>query len=71
MAEKLVSPLAGKIVGLSIEVGSKVEEDDEALVIESLKMENPIYIPCDGTVTELKVAVGDLVEEDDLLAVIE
>ena len=71
MAEKLVSPLSGKIFVVSIEVGQQVEEDDEAFIIEALKMENPIYVPCDGKVAEIKVAVGDMVEEDDLLAVIE
>ena len=42
-----------------------VEGDDEALIIEPLKMETPIYVPCDGTVTEIKVEEGDVVEEDD------
>ncbi len=71
MAEKIIAPLAGKIVSVNIEVGGKVEEDDEALVIEAIKMENPVYAPCDGTVTEVKVAVGDEVEEDQVLAVLE
>ncbi len=71
MADKIVAPLSGKIVALHIEVGGKVEEDDEALVIEAIKMENPVYVPCDGTVIEIKVSVGDLVEEDDVLAIIE
>ncbi len=51
--------------------GEAVEEDDDALVIEAMKMETPIYIPCDGTVKEINVSVGDEVEEDDLLAVID
>jgi biotin carboxyl carrier protein len=52
-------------------VGDEVEEDDELLVIEALKMENPVYAPCDGTVTEIKVKKGDVVEDDDLLMIIE
>jgi len=71
MAEKLIAPLAGTIVSISIENGASVEEDDETLVLEVMKMKNPVYAPCTGTVTELKVEVGDKVEEDDVLAVIE
>jgi biotin carboxyl carrier protein len=71
MTQELTAPVAGKVLRIGLEVGSPVEEDDEALVIEALKMETPIYVPCDGTVTEIKVKEGDMVEEDDVLAIIE
>jgi biotin carboxyl carrier protein len=71
MSEEILAPLAGKIVKLHIGVGTKVEEDDEALVIEAMKMETPVFVPCDGTVKELKVKEGDEVEEDDVLAIVE
>ncbi len=71
MAEEITAPLAGKIVSVKIEVGSKVEEDDEVVVIEAIKMENPVYAPRDGTVSEVKVATGDEVEEDQVLAILE
>jgi biotin carboxyl carrier protein len=71
MAEELTAPLSGKILSISIEPGAQVEEDDEAMVIEALKMENPIYVPRDGKVREIRVSVGDMVEEDQVLAVIE
>lgn len=71
MAEKILAPLAGKIVKISLEIGRRVEEDEEAMIIEAMKMETPIFVPCDGTVKEIRVKEGDPVEEDDLLAVIE
>ena len=71
MAEDVLAPLAGKILSLAVEVGSKVEEDDEVLVIEALKMETIVYAPGDGTVKEIKVKAGDQVEEDDILVVME
>ena len=71
MAEEVRAPLAGKVLSLTVEPGSTIEEDGELLVIEALKMETVIYAPCDGTLKEYKVKVGDQVEEDDLLAVIE
>ena len=71
MAEEVKSPLAGSIWSVLVEVGAKVEEDDELVVIEALKMENPVCAPCGGTVKEIKVKKGDRVEEDAILLVIE
>jgi acetyl-CoA carboxylase biotin carboxyl carrier protein len=70
MAQEIESPLAGKVVKLNIKVGDKVKEDDEALTLETMKMETPVYVPCDGTVEEVRVHEGDEVEEDDILAII-
>jgi acetyl-CoA carboxylase biotin carboxyl carrier protein len=70
MAEVL-APLAGKILAVLVEPGSKVEEDDELVVIEALKMENTVYAPSGGTVKEIKVKIGDSVEDEDLLLVLE
>ncbi|MEE8059706.1 MAG: acetyl-CoA carboxylase biotin carboxyl carrier protein subunit [Pseudomonadales bacterium] len=71
MTEEVTAPLAGNIWEVIVEVGADVEEDDELVIIEALKMENPIYAPCDGKVASIKVSKGDTVEEDDLLLVIE
>jgi len=71
MAEKILAPLAGSIIQLNLEVGASVEEDEEIIVIEAMKMETPVFCPCDGTVKEIKVKEGDQVEEDDVLAIID
>ncbi len=66
----LESPLAGKILEINMEVGQVVTEDDELIILEAMKMENPIF-GSDGTVKEIKVKIGDKVQEGDVLAVIE
>lgn len=71
MAEEVRAPLAGNIWAVLVEAGSKVEEDDELVIIEALKMENPVYSPCGGTVREVLVKKGDKVEEEAVLLVIE
>ncbi len=65
------APLAGKILAVLVEPGSKVDEDDELVVIEALKMENHVYAPSAGTVKEIKVKVGDSVEDGALILVLE
>ena len=71
MATEVLVPLAGSIWEIFVEVGDEVEEDDELVVIEALKMENPVYAPCDGTVSEIRVKKGDTVEDDDVLMIIQ
>ena len=70
MAEEVLAPMVGKVIKIIAKVGNAVEEDDEIMVVESMKLETGIHAPCDGTIHEIKVAVGDSVEEDDILAVI-
>lgn len=67
----VLAPLAGKILAVLVEPGAQVEEDDELIVIEALKMENTVYAPAGGTVKEIKVKVGDSVEDEELLVVLE
>jgi len=69
MAE-LRSQMAGKVQEINIEVGQMVTEDDEAIIIESLKMETVVYGE-PGVVKELYVKLGDRVEEDQVLAIVE
>jgi len=69
MAE-ILSTIAGKVKEINIAVGQAVTEDDEAFIVEAMKMENIIYGE-DGTVKNILVAVGDQVEEDQVLAELE
>ncbi len=71
MSEKILAPLAGKVIQISLEVGATVEEDEEILVIEAMKMETPVFAPLAGKVKEIKVGEGDEVEEDQVLVVID
>ncbi|MFQ5548897.1 MAG: biotin/lipoyl-binding carrier protein [Woeseia sp.] len=71
MAQEVLAAMAGTIWKVSVEVGDAIEEDDQIIVVEALKMEIPIYAPCDGTISEIRVKEGDAVEEDDVLAVID
>lgn len=54
-----------------VNVGEEVNEDDEVIKMESMKMENPIYSPATGKVVEIAVEENREVEADDLLLVIE
>ncbi len=71
MATEVLVPLAGSIWQVLVKVGDEVDADDELIIIEALKMENPVYAPCAGTVSEIRVKKGDIVEDDEVLLTIE
>ena len=67
---ELISVVSGKVQEINIKVGDTISEDDEAIIIEAMKMETVIYGE-NGTVKEILVNVGDMVEEDQVLATVE
>ena len=71
MAQETIAPMAGKVIEVKVKAGDVVKEDDEFLVMESMKMESPIFAPCDGTVQEISPKVGDEVDEDDIIGLIQ
>jgi len=71
MAKEIVATLPGIVSQLSVNLGDRLEEDEEVLVIEAFKMETPIFAPCNGTVKEVRVKAGDKVEENDVLVIID
>lgn len=71
MSVEVLAPMPGKILEVMVKVGDKVAEDDELLILEAMKMENPIYSTADGVVKEVKVKKDDTVDSDQVLVVLE
>jgi biotin carboxyl carrier protein len=71
MATEVTVPMVGKIIGINVNVGDAVSEDDQIATLEAMKMEMPIVAPVSGKVKEIKVAAGQDVEADQVLAIIE
>lgn len=61
----------GMIVDVKVSEGDSVNAKDILLVMEAMKMEQPIPTPVAGEVVELKVEKGDRVRSGDVLAVVE
>jgi acetyl-CoA/propionyl-CoA carboxylase biotin carboxyl carrier protein len=59
--DSLVSPMQGTVVKLVAEEGQRVAEGDTVVVIEAMKMEQPLNAHKAGTVTGLKIAAGETV----------
>ena len=54
--------MPGKIVKIDAGVGQSVSEGEVILIIEAMKMENPIASPIDGVVKAIDVSEGDAVD---------
>lgn len=65
------APMGGKVIDIKVKVGDTVNEDDEVVIIEAMKMELPVVATGSGTVKEVKCNVGDAVEADAVLVVLE
>lgn len=66
----LTMPMNGKVIAINVEVGQAVEEDEELVVIEAMKMELPVVATDGGTVKEIKAKVGESYQTGDVLVVI-
>ncbi len=71
MAANITAPMPGTITKVVVTVGESVKEDDELVILEAMKMENPIVAEADGTVKEIKVKEGDKVNTGDVLVILE
>ncbi len=60
--------MQGTIVKLAVEEGATVAEGDLVIVLEAMKMEQPINAHKSGVVTGLKAAVGETVTSGSVLA---
>ncbi|WP_294346240.1 biotin/lipoyl-containing protein [Prosthecochloris sp.] len=59
--------MPGNVVAIEVEVGDNVNEGDDVLVIEAMKMESPVKAPKSGTVISIDVSPGDTVATGDTL----
>jgi len=71
MAEEIKSPMAGKVISILVGEGDTLEEDDDIMLLEAMKMETTVYSTADGTVKEIKVKPGDMVDEDQTVMVLD
>jgi acetyl-CoA carboxylase biotin carboxyl carrier protein len=72
MAEvKVKAEITGRVWKTVAAPGTRVEEDEPIMLIESMKMEIPVVAPAAGVVKTLLVGEGDDVAEGQDVIVIE
>src|SRR5690606_36203487 len=69
--DRIRAPMPGRVVLVRSAAGDSVEEGQEVLVMEAMKMELALRAPRAGTIAEILAAEGEFVEADAVLAVLE
>ncbi|AZA12878.1 acetyl/propionyl/methylcrotonyl-CoA carboxylase subunit alpha [Corynebacterium choanae] len=65
--DAVAAPMQGTIIKVNVEEGQEVNEGDTVVVLEAMKMENPVKAHKSGTVTDLAATAGDGVNKGAVL----
>ncbi|MCO5129007.1 MAG: acetyl-CoA carboxylase biotin carboxyl carrier protein subunit [Xanthobacteraceae bacterium] len=72
MAEsRVVTEVAGRVCALAANPGDRIDEGDDVILVEAMKMELPVPAPGGGTVKTVLVQIDDVVAEGQIVAIIE
>jgi biotin carboxyl carrier protein len=71
MSTQILSPMPGTILKLNIKEGDDVLEGQELLILEAMKMENPIVSTTTGKITEISIKEEDKVTTKQRLLTID
>ena len=66
-SDRILAPMPGRIVLVRTEAGASVDEGEELLVMEAMKMELSLKAPRAGTIDAVQAAAGDFVDADAVL----
>jgi biotin carboxyl carrier protein len=63
----VVSPLAGKLVSVDVQLGQTVREGAQLATVEAMKMNTYIFAPKSGRVSAIAAKAGDAVQEGTVI----
>ncbi|WP_297404724.1 biotin/lipoyl-containing protein [uncultured Cetobacterium sp.] len=66
-AIEIDAPMQGLVVSVEVNPGDIVKAGDTLVVLEAMKMENPIVAPQDGEIQTIEVKKGDTIDGGTLL----
>jgi acetyl-CoA/propionyl-CoA carboxylase, biotin carboxylase, biotin carboxyl carrier protein len=66
--DAVTAPMQGTVVKVAVEEGQEVASGDLVVVLEAMKMENPVTAHKDGTITGLAVEAGAAITQGTVLA---
>lgn len=67
----IIMPMNGKVIDIKVQVGDSVEEEDEVVLIEAMKMELPVVADSAGSIKEIRAKIGESYQVGDVLVVVE
>ena len=67
MVTEIVAEMVANVLRVEVEAGAAVAEGDALVLLESMKMEIPVFTDVAGVVRAVKVSTGDVVQDGDVL----
>src|SRR5690606_1138978 len=67
VVNEIKAPMPGLILEISVTVGQEVNEGDNLLILEAMKMENSFDSPRSGVIKSIAVTKGQAVDKGQLL----
>lgn len=64
---KVVAPMPGKIMEIKVHVGDSVKKGQALIIMEAMKMHNPVLAANEGIISNLFVKVNDSVQSGQSL----
>lgn len=72
MAEiKIKTEVAGRVCSIPTAIGASINDGDDIMLVEAMKMEIPVTATAAGKLKSVLVKVDDMVAEEQVVAVIE
>ncbi len=68
---EVIATMAGNVWKVLVKEGDQVEEGQDVVILESMKMEIPIAAEVSGTVQSIKIEEGGFVNEEEVLLIVE
>lgn len=68
--ETIVSPMAGTILDVKVNVGDQVTEGQVVAILEAMKLENEVVATASGVVKQVLVSKGKAVQSQEGLIVV-
>jgi biotin carboxyl carrier protein len=62
--DKIFAPMPGKVVKIMVKEGDEVHDKQPLVIVEAMKMENPVQARTRGKVKAVNFAVGDQVDTE-------
>ncbi|MBF2098288.1 MAG: biotin/lipoyl-binding protein [Gloeomargaritaceae cyanobacterium C42_A2020_066] len=67
----VTSDVSGTVWQILVEIGQRVEEGQNVLILEAMKMEISVAAPVSGQIAQVTCATGDLVTAGQVLVILE
>tara|TARA_B100000686_G_scaffold337705_1_gene409181 strand:+ start:191 stop:412 length:222 start_codon:yes stop_codon:yes gene_type:complete len=71
LSKEIKSHLTGTVWKIEVALGESVEEDEDYIILESMKMEMPISAESNCVIKDILVTEGEAVEEGQVLLIVD